>query len=162
MLYHSCQYSSYEHCSTIVNILQLTVGYLNATINGKTTNAEPEIGHNGLCQTRQNQGVNGYGARCGPPRSSGSGFWTVQDPNRTDFLVQTRTAGGLPGPVANTIGVCCYCVNSGSLHGEIDRDDLTSCSYVMVELSTTKRGMRGHGENHHEKLRLGEFNVRVN
>jgi hypothetical protein len=37
-----------------------------------------------------------------PPRQSGSGFWTGLELNRSDFLFQTWTAGGLPGPVANT------------------------------------------------------------
>jgi len=36
----------------------------------------------------------------------------------------------------------------------IERDDLTSCSLVMVELSTTKRAIRGDGGNHDEKLGL--------
>jgi hypothetical protein len=34
---------------------------------------------------------------------SGSGFWPGLEPNRTEPLIKTRTAGGLPGPVANTI-----------------------------------------------------------
>jgi len=54
------------------------------------------------------------------------------------------------------------CVNSKLWHGEIERDDLTSSSYVMVELSTRKREIRGDGGNHHEKLGLREFPVRVN
>ena len=32
----------------------------------------------------------------------GSGFWPGLEPNRTEPPVKTRTAGGLPGPVANT------------------------------------------------------------
>jgi len=36
----------------------------------------------------------------------------------------------------------------------MERDDLTSCSYVMVELSTTNREIRGDWGNHHEKLGL--------
>jgi len=39
-----------------------------------------------------------------------------------------------------------------SWHEEIERDDLTSCFLVMVELSTRKREIRGDGGNHHEKL----------
>jgi hypothetical protein len=85
-----------------VNILRLTVGYLNATINRKTRNTEPEIGTDGSSQTRQNPRVAGYGSGFGPPRRCGSGFWTVLAQNRTVFPVRTRTAGGLPGPVANT------------------------------------------------------------
>jgi hypothetical protein len=38
-------------------------------------------------------------------------------------------------------------------HG-IERDDLTSCSPVMVELWTRKREMGGDLGNHHEKLGL--------
>jgi len=73
-----------------------------ATINRKTRKGEPETGTDGSSQTRQNPRVDGYGYGFGPPRSSGSGFWTGLEPNRTVFPVQTRTAGGLPGPVANT------------------------------------------------------------
>jgi len=62
-------------------------------------------------------------------------------------------------------GVCCTCcmlylvyavvgVNSWSWHGEIESNDLTLCSYVMVELRTWKREMSGYGGNHHEKLGL--------
>jgi hypothetical protein len=40
------------------------------------------------------------------------------------------------------------------LHGERDRDDLTSCSEVMVKLRSRKREMRGYEGNHHEKLGL--------
>jgi hypothetical protein len=47
--------------------------------------------------------VDGYGFRSGPARVSGSGFWPGLEPNRPVVAVQTRTAGGLPGPVANTI-----------------------------------------------------------
>jgi len=36
----------------------------------------------------------------------------------------------------------------------MERDDLTSCSYVMVELSTRKREIRGVGGNHHQTLGL--------
>jgi len=96
------QFIQNEHRHTIVNILRLTVRYLNATINRTTLNAKPEIGPDGSSQTRCNPQIDGYGAGFGPPRSSGSGFWTVLEPNRTVFLVQTRTAGGLPRPVANT------------------------------------------------------------
>jgi len=58
------------------------------------------------------------------------------------------------------LGVCCYSVyavlgiDSWSWHGEIERDDLTSCSQVMVELRTRKKTMNGEGGNHQEKLRL--------
>jgi len=86
----------------MVNILRLTVGYLNATMNRTTRNATLEIGPDGPSQTQQNPRVDRYGAGIGPPRSSGLGFRMVLDLNRTVFPVQTPTAGGLPGPVANT------------------------------------------------------------
>jgi len=72
------------------------------TINRKTRNTEPEIGTDRSSQTRENPRVDRYGSGFGPPRRCGSDFWTVLEPNRTVYPVQTRTAGGLPGPVANT------------------------------------------------------------
>jgi hypothetical protein len=59
---------------------------------------------------------------------SGSGFWPVLEPNRTEPQVKTRTAGGLPGPVANTSYVQARCQSKESLSGflksipEIRRD----------------------------------------
>jgi len=98
----SGQYIQNEQWRSIVNILRLTVGYLNATINRTTRNEKLEIGPDRSSQTQRNPRVNMYGARLRPPRSSGPGFWTVLEPNRTVFLVQTQTAGGLPRPVANS------------------------------------------------------------
>jgi len=80
----------------------MTVGYLNATINRKTWKLDPEIGTDGSSQTRQNPRVDRYGYGFGPPRSCRSGFWMGLEPNWTVFLVKTRTAGRLPGPIANT------------------------------------------------------------
>jgi hypothetical protein len=68
----------------------------------ETRNAEPEIGTDGSSQTRRNPQVDGYGSGFGPPTVCASGFWTVLEPNRPIFAVQTRTAGGLPRPVANS------------------------------------------------------------
>jgi len=102
LLYTGCQYIRKWQCSTIVNILQLTVRYLNATINIKTQNVEPEIEPNGCSWMRRNLRVDGYAAGFGPPRSSRASLWTVPDLNWTVFLVQTRTTGGLPGRVGNT------------------------------------------------------------
>jgi len=68
----------------------------------ETRNAEPEIGPDGSSQTPRNPWVDRYGSRFGPPRVSGSGFWPGLEPNWPVFTVQTRTAGGLPWPVANT------------------------------------------------------------
>jgi hypothetical protein len=45
-------------------------------------------------------------------------------------------------------------VNSESWHGEIEMDDLTSCSQLMVELRMSKREMRGEWTNDHERLGL--------
>ena len=71
----------------------------------ETQNAEAEIGTDGSSQTRRNPRVDGYGSGFGLPRVCGSGFWMVLEPNRPLFAVQTRTAGGLPRPVANTSDV---------------------------------------------------------
>jgi len=68
----------------------------------ETRNAEPKIGTDGSSQTRRNPRVDRYGAGFGPPTVCGLGFRTVLEPNRPVFAVQTLTAGGLPGPVANT------------------------------------------------------------
>jgi hypothetical protein len=68
----------------------------------ETRNAEPEIWPDVSTQTRQNPRVDGSGPGFGPPRVSGSGFWLGLEQNRPVFAVQTRTAGGLPRPVANT------------------------------------------------------------
>jgi len=102
LLHQGCQYIRKWQCSTIVNILQLTVGYLNATINRKTRNARPEIGPTRSSQSGRNLQVDGFRARSGPPWNSGSGLRTVLEPNLTVFPVQTPTAAGFPGPVANT------------------------------------------------------------
>jgi len=98
----SGQYIQNAQWRTIVNIIRLTLGYLNATMNRTTWNAIPEIRPGGLRQTRRNQGVDSYGAGFGLPRSSGSGFWQVLDPNQTVFPVQIWTTGGLPAPIVTT------------------------------------------------------------
>jgi len=87
---------------TNVNILQLARGYLNATMNGNNGIPEPEIGTNRSSQTRQNTRVDGYGSGFGPLGCSESGFCTGLEANRTLFAVRARTAGGIPGPLANT------------------------------------------------------------
>jgi len=87
---------------TKVNILRLAVGYLNATMKRKSWNTEQEIGMDWSDQTQQNPRVDRYGSWFGPLRCNRSGFWTVLEPNRTSFAVQTRTAGRLPRPVAIT------------------------------------------------------------
>ena len=101
-LYKGCEYIKKWQCSTLVNIVQLTVEYLMGPINRKTPEAKPEIGQERGGQTRRNSGVDWYGARFDLPSSCGSGFWMVLKPNRSIFPVQTWTTGLLPGPVANT------------------------------------------------------------
>ena len=101
LLYKGCQYIRKWQCGTIVNILQLTVGYLNATINWKTRNAEPEIGTIMTSQTWQHPQVHGYGSMFGPRTGCVSGFWTGLEPNEPGIMVQIPTAGGLPRPIAN-------------------------------------------------------------
>jgi len=60
----------------------------------------------------------------------------------------------------STTGWCKYLlyavlgVNSWSWHGEIERDDITSCSLVMVELRTREWEMRGDGGNNLDTLGL--------
>jgi len=68
----------------------------------ETRNAEPEIGTDGSSQTWRNPRVDSYGSGIGPPRVCGSGFCPVLEQNRLVFAVETWTAGGLPGPRANT------------------------------------------------------------
>jgi len=100
--YKGGQYIKQRQWHTKVNILQLTVGYLNATMNRETRNPEPEIGTDRWSQTRRNPRVDEARAGFGLPRSCGTGFWTGLEPNQPIFPVQTRTTGRLPGPVANT------------------------------------------------------------
>jgi len=89
----SGQYIQKDHWRNIVSILRLTVGYLIATRNRTTGNSTPEIGPDRSSRTWRNLQIDGYRARYGLQRSSGSGFWTVLELNWTGFPVQTRTAG---------------------------------------------------------------------
>jgi len=72
-------------------------------MNSETWYAELDIESDGSSHTRQKQWVDGYLSGFGLPIVSGSCFWAGLEPNRPIFPVQTRTAGGLPGPVANAI-----------------------------------------------------------
>jgi len=119
LLYKGCQYIRKWQCSTRVNNFQLTVGYLNVTVNGKTQDAEPEIGPEGFRLTRPNQLVDGNGSEFGPPRCSGSGFRTVPGPNSTVFVVHTRPPGGLPGSVADTTPDACLEDQAFGIHHAI-------------------------------------------
>ena len=75
---------------------------MTVRINRKARKGEPETGTDGSSHTQQNPGVDGYAYEFGPARISRSDFWPGLEPNQTIFPVQTRTAGGLPGPIANT------------------------------------------------------------
>ena len=96
------QYIENNPCCTNDNISGLTVAYLNAMIHSETRNATPDIGIDGSSETRQNTRVDRYGSRFGQPRGSRSGYWKGLEPKRPVCEVQTRTAGWLPGLVANT------------------------------------------------------------
>jgi len=101
-------------------MLQLTIGYLNATITGKTQKAEPDIGTVGSSKTLENPPDYGYRYGFILPRGSGSGYWTGLGPNRTVIVAQTLTAGRSPGPIANT-----------SFYSSL----LTSLSFSLISLS---------------------------
>ena len=81
----------------------MTVGYLNATINRNTRQREPESETDRSSHTRPNPRVDRYGYGLDMPRSWGSGFWTILETNRTIHPVQTRTPGGIPTSIANTV-----------------------------------------------------------
>jgi len=83
-------------------ILRLTVGYLNATILRKTRNPVLEIGTDRCRKSCWNVQVDGYGYSSRPSRGSRSGLWMGLGPKGSMFVVQTRTAGRLCGPFANT------------------------------------------------------------
>jgi len=100
--YEGGHYIQKEHRGTIDIIVRWIVGYLNATINRTTRNAEPDLGPDECSHTRRYMRVARYGAVSRPPTCCGLSFWTVQEPNRTLFPVQTQTAGRSPRPIANT------------------------------------------------------------
>jgi len=64
----------------------------------------------------------------------------------------------VPGVWCTRCMLCWVCVvfgvNYWSWHEEWERDDLTWCSLVMVELRMRQREMRGDGTKYHEKLGL--------
>jgi hypothetical protein len=100
----------------------------------ETRNAEPEIGPDGSSQTRRNPRVDGYGSGFGPPRVCGSGFWPVLEPNRPVFAVQTRTAGGLPGPVANTTQDAHLKIFRKTGSSKHRKQHLVGCEYIHTEV----------------------------
>jgi len=100
--YIRVQYLNKRQWRTKVNILRLTVGYLNLTINRRTQKPELEIGTDGSSQPRQNAQVKGYRHGFGPPGRGWSGVWPGPYPNETILGVWFRTSGMLPRPVADT------------------------------------------------------------
>jgi len=68
----------------------------------ETRNTEPEIRITRYRQCRQNPQIDGYGSGFGSPRNSGLGSSTGLEPDQAIFAVTTRTAGGLPEPIADT------------------------------------------------------------
>jgi len=105
-------------------MLRLTVRYLNSTINRTTRNAKPEIEPHWSNQTQQDPWVSGSGAGFGLPRSTGSGFWTVLELIGTLFTVQTRTAGGFPGPVVNTSHALLEWQRNNGVHPKVSQPKL--------------------------------------
>jgi len=103
------QFIQKKHECTIVNIVRLKVRYLNPTTKRTTRNIKANIVPDRSIQTRQNPMVEGYRPRIRPPRCNGLCFRLVPKSNWTVFPVQTQTAGGLPGHVANTsLGWCTF------------------------------------------------------
>jgi len=102
--YKGGQYIQKKQWCTIVNILQLTVAYLNAIINRPSQHVELEIGANGSSQMWHNLVVTVYGPRFGLARSSGSGGWMGLESNWAILPIWSRIAGVLARPVALTRG----------------------------------------------------------
>ena len=81
---------------------RINSGISECDLKCETRNAELEIGTDMLSQTQRNPRVDGYGSGFGMARVCGVGFWMGLEPNPSVFVVQTQTAGRLPGPVAKT------------------------------------------------------------
>jgi hypothetical protein len=134
----------------------MTVWYLNVTINRNTQKRELEIGPDRSSQPWQHLPVDAYGYGLGPPRSCGLGFWTVLEPNRTIYPVQSRTAGGLPRSFANTSqlwhirrnGFIGYALASGVQCNGRSCEKLTSGSFYLC----TKWNSLFTKFRHHSKL----------
>jgi len=86
---------------TNVIMLRLAVGYLSAALTRRTWWPELVIGTDGSSQMRQNLWVDRYGLVFGLPRRSRLGFCPGMEPILPIFVVQTRSAARLPGPVVN-------------------------------------------------------------
>jgi hypothetical protein len=58
---------------------------------------------------------------------------------------------GVCNPPCMLYSVCAVIsVNLSSRHGEMERNDIMLCSWVVVELRTRRRKMSRDGENHDE------------
>jgi len=75
------------------------VAYLNATINRKTRNAEPDIGSDKFSQTRQKPQFDGCRSGIAPPRLRGSGFWTGLEPTDLRLKAKHGPLAGYPDPL---------------------------------------------------------------
>jgi len=127
--YKRSQYIKKGQQHTNVNILQLAVWYLNATINRKTRKPAPEIGTDGCSQTWQNQQVDWFGSGYGLPRCGRLGLWTGFELNQNFSAVWTRTPGGFPRLVGTRSDAKCdsnlvqlipsYCYESNSVVCEV-------------------------------------------
>ena len=129
--YKGSQYIKQRQWCTEVNILQLSVGYLNETVNRTTRIPEPEFGTDGSNHTRRYPRVDGYGSEFGSPRRSSWGFWTGLEANWTIFVIQTPTAGRLPGRVDNTKIQCLW---QGKFDGIVSRN--LSSSFALPQVLT--------------------------
>jgi len=103
--YKGGQYIRNEQWYTIVNISRSIVWYLNATMNGTTRNAEPEIGHDRSIQTQRNLRDDKYGTVIGPPWSSGSGFGQVWDQTDPSFLCKSGPLAGYPALLLTLLAI---------------------------------------------------------
>ena len=93
---------------TNVNILRLTVAYLNATINGKPETQMLRLEPTGLAKPGENSWFAGTGPGSARPQSAGSVMSRVW--NRTDPFLRSQPGPlvGYPDPLLtlSTVGLC--------------------------------------------------------
>ena len=80
----------------MVNILRLSVAYLNATINVKPETQNRRLKPTGLAKSGETSGLMGTGPGLARQESAGWDFGRFL--NRTDPFLRSK-----PGPVANTM-----------------------------------------------------------
>jgi hypothetical protein len=100
--YKGSQFVGTGQQHTKVNIVRSAAGYLNLAINRRTRWPEPGIGTDGSRQTVQNPWLMGMGLGLASKELKGLGFGPVLEPDWNVSRVQSRTAGWLPRPIANT------------------------------------------------------------